>query len=73
MAKVSTTKAMPMLMRLPSACQGLRPLVRRMVNSEVCAMRAITKMVPISTVIGSSSYTWVGMFSATLSTACLSW
>jgi hypothetical protein len=32
------------------------PLVRRMVYSELCASRAITKMLPISTAIGSSWY-----------------
>ena len=49
---------------------GPRPLVRKMVNSELCAKRAMTKMVPISTVIGNSSYKWLGMPSITYSTAC---
>jgi hypothetical protein len=40
------------------------PLVRMMVNSELCANRAITKMVPMSTVMGSSSYRWPGTVSA---------
>ena len=31
------------------------PLVRKIVNSEVCANLAITKMVPIKTVMGSNS------------------
>ena len=49
------------------------PLVRMMVNSELCANRAITKMVPISTVMGRSSYRWLGMLSTTNKSACDSW
>jgi hypothetical protein len=56
---------MPSSSSVRSARQGPRPLVRRMVYSELCASRAITKMVPISTVIGSSSYRWLGTSSAT--------
>ena len=34
---------------------GAKPLVRKMVNSELWAKRAMTKIVPINTVIGKSS------------------
>ena len=53
-----------------SARHGPRPLVRMMVNSELCASLAMTKMVPISTVMGSSSYRCCGRLSATNSSAC---
>lgn len=43
-----------------NASQGPMPLVRVMVNSELCARRAITKMVPMSTVMGSNSYQMAG-------------
>ncbi len=56
-----------------NASQGPMPLVRMMVNSELCARRAITKMVPMSTVMGSNSYKWLGMLSATNSRAWDSW
>ena len=59
----------PSVSSAPKARPGPRPLVRMMVNSELCASRAMTKMVPISTVIGSSSYRWLGMPSATYSRA----
>ena len=49
------TNAQPSISSVLSARQGPSPLVRMMVNSELCASRAITKMVPISTVMGSSS------------------
>jgi hypothetical protein len=50
---------------------GPRPLVRRMVYSELWAKRAMTKMVPISTAIGISSYRWLGTISVTYSSACV--
>ncbi|MNV85722.1 hypothetical protein D3C71_1796970 [compost metagenome] len=49
------------------------PLVRMMVNSELWAKRAITKMVPMSTVMGNSSYRWLGMLNVTNKRACDSW
>ncbi|EWS63815.1 hypothetical protein Y695_02949 [Hydrogenophaga sp. T4] len=48
-----------------SAFQGPRPLVRRIVYSEVCANRASTAIVPMSTEMGSSSYTRLGISSPT--------
>ena len=51
MAKVRKTKPTPSSSKVRSARQGPRPLVRRMVYSELCASRAITKMQPINTVI----------------------
>ena len=45
----------PMVSKVCKARKGPRPLVRMMVNSDVCERRAITKMVPISTVMGKSS------------------
>ena len=53
---------------LPEAAEtakGLTPLVRMIVNSEFCAKRAITKMVPINTVMGSNSYKLLGILSTT--------
>ena len=69
---MNATKAAPRISSVLNARQGPRPLVRMMVNSDVCASLAITKMVPISTVIGSSSYRCWGMLSATNSSACIS-
>lgn len=58
-----------MVSMVRSASQGPRPLVRMMVNSELWAKRAITKILPISTAMGSSSYRWLGMSSVTVSSA----
>ena len=46
---------MPRISSVRSASQGPMPLVRMMVNSELWANLAITKMAPISTAIGISS------------------
>ena len=54
-----------------NARHGPSPLVRRMVYSELWAKRAITKIVPISTAMGSSSYRWLGTRRATTSSACV--
>ena len=46
---------MPSASSVRSARHGPSPLVRRMVYSELWASRAMTKIVPISTAMGSSS------------------
>ena len=51
------------------ARHGPRPLVRRMVYSELWARRAITKIVPMSTAIGNSSYRWLGIIKTTYTRA----
>ena len=41
--------------RLRNARQGPRPLVRKMVNSELCARLAMMNTAPINTAMGNSS------------------
>ena len=56
--------------RVFKARPGPKPLVRKIVNSELLANRAITKTVPINTVMGSNSYKWAGISKATNTSAC---
>ncbi|EKD97236.1 MAG: hypothetical protein ACD_23C01000G0003 [uncultured bacterium] len=49
------TKPSPKISSDLRARHGPSPLVRKIVNSELCASRAMTKIVPINTAMGMSS------------------